>query len=153
MDQENLEKIKKITQEFFNKTNLDLELKISSVQENTVPIQIKTEDPRALIGQNGQTLTEIQRLLKAVLRKNIPENFYIDLDVNNYKQKKKEYLIELARQTANDVALNKKEKPLNSMPAYERRIVHLELASREDVETDSVGEEPERKVIIRPRLS
>jgi len=72
------------------------------------------------------------------------------LDINDYKKKKVEYLREMARDAANEVSLSKKEKNLVSMPAYERRVIHLELADREDVITESVGEEPERSVIIKP---
>ena len=77
------------------------------------------------------------------------EPFYIDLDINNYKKKKMEYLKELAKSVADEVAITKKEKELPPMSAYERRIIHLELAARGDVTTESIGQEPERKVVIR----
>ena len=105
---------------------------------------------KILIGENGQTLVEIQRLLKTILRREIGQAFYVDLDINSYKKKKVEYLKQLARSAADEVALNKKEKILVSMPAYERRIIHLELADRSNITTESTGEEPERKVAIRP---
>ena len=80
----------------------------------------------------------------------MPEGpFYIDLDINDYKKKKIEYLKETARAVADEVALTKKEKYLPSMPPYERRIIHMELASRSDVTTESIGQEPERKIVIR----
>jgi spoIIIJ-associated protein len=103
-----------------------------------------------LIGQNGQTLVEIQHLLKAILRRKIPEQFYIDLDINDYKKKKAEYLREMANSLADEVALTKKEKLLAPMPAHERRIIHLELTERNDVVTEGIGESAERRVIIRP---
>jgi len=56
----------------------------------------------------------------------------------------------LARSLADEVAITKKEKILSSMPAYERRIIHLELAGRSDVTTESIGQEPERRIVIRP---
>jgi spoIIIJ-associated protein len=90
--------------------------------------------------------------LKEILRKKIEEQFFIDLDINDYKKKKTEYLKEVARTTADDVSLTKKEKQLAPMPAYERRIIHLELADRSDVITESIGEEPERSVIVKPKI-
>jgi len=96
-------------------------------------------------------LTEIQHLLKAILRRKISEVFYIDLDINDYKKKKKEYLKELAISTADEVALSKKQKELPAMPAYERRIIHMALAERNDVITESVGEGIERRPVIKPR--
>ena len=72
------------------------------------------------------------------------------MDVNDYKKKKVEYLIELAHSVADEVSLTKKEKVLDSMQAYERRIIHLELADRSDVVTESIGQEPERRIVVRP---
>ena len=145
-----LEKIKKITEEFFDKATFKVEIEVLPEKDQTVPINLKTEEPQILIGEGGQTLTEIQHLLKAILKRKIEENFYIDLDINDYKKKKKEYLKELARSAADEVTLTKKEKILPPMPAYERRIIHLELAERNDVTSESIGKEPERRVVIRP---
>jgi len=153
MNRESLEKIKQITREFFEKTSFDIDLEILDPKENTIPIKIKTLEPKFLIGQNGQTLTEIQHLLKAVLRKNVLENFYIDIDVNGYKEKKTEYLKKMAQQIADEVVLNKKERILSPMPSYERRIIHLELAGRKDVLTSSVNQGPKRKIVIKPYFS
>ena len=86
-----------------------------------------------------------------ILKKKITDPFYINLDINDYKKKKEEYLKELARSAAEEVALTKREKILGSMLAYERRIIHMELSNRENIETESIGEEPERRVIIKPR--
>jgi len=127
-----------------------VEIEVLPEKDQTVPINLKTEEPQILIGEGGQTLTEIQHLLKAILKRKIEENFYIDLDINDYKKKKKEYLKELARSAADEVTLTKKEKILPPMPAYERRIIHLELAERNDVTSESIGKEPERRVVIRP---
>jgi len=150
INQDNLNEIRKTVDEFFEKTSFEVEAEVLPFQENTIPVKIKTEEPRILIGQNGQTLAEIQHLLKAILRRRIPEQFYLDIDVNDYKKKKTEYLKETADSLADEVALTKKEKILTAMPAYERRIIHLELAGRKDIATESMGEEPERRVVIRP---
>lgn len=150
MRQENLQKIEEIAKEFFNKAGFDIELEVLTLQENTIPMQIKTDNPQVLIGQSGQTLSDIQYLLRAILRKNVQEDFYIDIDVNNYKERKKEHLKGLALQVADEVSLNKKEKTLGPMSPYERRIVHLALAKRADVKTRSIGKEPERKIVIGP---
>lgn len=154
MEKTNAEKIKEIIREFFNKTGLSVEaIEIKSPQDSTIPIDLKMEEPQILIGEGGQTLSEVQRLLKIILQKKIaPEShFYIDLDVNNYKKKKAEYLREMARSTADEVALTKKEKDLPPMSAYDRRVVHLELTSRLDILAESIGEGPERKIVIRLR--
>ena len=151
MNRQNLEEIKKITKDFFEKTTFEVEIEFLPPQELTLPVNLKTDEPQILIGEGGQTLIEIQHLLKTILKKKIQEPFFIDLDINGYKKKKIEYLKELAKSVADEVALTKKEKSLAPMPAYERRIIHLELAGRQDVTTESIGQEPERRVIIRLR--
>jgi spoIIIJ-associated protein len=150
MNQDNLQQIKKIIDEFFNKTSFEVETEVLGLQDKTIPIKIKTEEPKVLIGQNGQTLADIQHLLKAILSHQIPEQFYLDLDINDYKKKKIEYLKQTAKELADDVSLNKKERMLDPMPAFERRIIHLELANRQDVKTESIGEGIERRIVIRP---
>ena len=150
ISQENLETIKKTTKEFFKKTTFEVEIEFSPQKDETLPINLKTDDPQILIGEGGQTLGEIQHLLRAILKRKISEPFFIDLDIVGYKKKKIEYLKELARSMADEVALTKKEKQLAPLPAYARRIIHLELAGRQDVTTESIGQEPERRVVIKP---
>ncbi len=150
LSQSNLGKIKKIIKEFFEKTTFEVEIEFLPQRDLTLPINLKTEEPQILIGEKGETLFEIQHLLKVILKRRIEENFYIDLDISGYKKKKIEYLKELARSVADEVALTKKEKILPLMPSYERRIIHLELAARSDITTESIGQEPERRVVIKP---
>ena len=150
LDKENLEKAKKIVKEFFQRMTIEGEIEILPPKDETLSINLKIEDPQILIGEKGQTLFEIQHLLKAILKREISENFYIDLDINDYKKKKIEYLKDLARSVADEVSLTKKERILSPMPAYERRIIHLEIAGRKDVTTESIGQDPERRVVIRP---
>lgn len=146
-----LEEIKKTIRDFFKKTGLDLEIEICSPEEEVLPIKIKTKEPKILIGHAGQTLFDIQHLLNIISRrKTITADFHVDLDINSYKEKKIEYLREMARSLADEVILTKKEKELAPMPAYERRIVHIELSKREGVETESFGEGSGRRIIIKP---
>jgi len=151
MNQQNLETIKKTVEDFFQKTTFEVEVDLLPEEEGVIPINLKTDEPQILIGEGGQTLNEIQHLFKAILKRKISEPFYINLDINDYKKKKTEYLKELARSLADEVSLTKKEKTLAPMPAYERRIIHLELADRSDVVSESRGEEPDRKIVIKPR--
>jgi len=154
MIQANPNKIKEIVREFFKKTGLPLEVEVDGLQESTIPVNIKTEEPQLLIGERGQTLMETQGLLRSVLRKQLgfQERFYVDLDVNDYKKKKAEYLREMAKSVADEVTLTKTEKQLSPMSPYERRIIHTELASRSDITTESIGEGPQRRVIIKIQL-
>jgi len=152
MKKEDLNKIKNITEEFFQKTSFETEVKVKETENSTVSVELKMEEPQVLIGEGGQTLFEIQRLLKIILKKSISteEPFFVDFDINEYKKKKQNYLKEMARSAADEVVLSRKEKKLAPMPAYERRIVHMELASRSDITTESFGEGLERSVVIKP---
>jgi spoIIIJ-associated protein len=151
MERKSFDIIKEITKEFFEKINFELEIEFVPPVEDTVSINIKTQEPQTLIGEGGQTLSDIQHILKAILRKKIAEPFFISVDINEYRKRKEEYLKETARSYADEVFLTKKEKELAPMPAYERRVVHMELVKREDVVSESVGEGLERRVIIKPR--
>ena len=153
MTPQEFEKLKTAAKEFFEQTGLALEVEIKNQADSTILVDVKADEPQFLIGERGQTLGEIQRLLRAVLRRKAenPTPFFIDVDVNDYKKKKTEYLKEVAQTAADEVAITKKEKELPSMSSYERRVVHTELASRPDIATESIGEGPERRVKIKPR--
>jgi len=147
-----IKKIKGITEEFFQKMTIEADVSVELSSEKTFLINIDVDEPQILIGEGGKTLDEIQRLLKVIIKRSIKseELFFIDLDISNYKKKKYQYLKEMARSVADEVSLSKKEKLLPPMSPAERRIIHMELANRTDVVTESVGEEPERKIAIRP---
>jgi len=162
LNQADLEKIKQETQIFFEKMSFDIEnkIEIKQTKKNAVSLNLTTQEPQILIGKDGQTLMDIQHLLKRILGKilyqennDAEEHIFIDFDINNYKERKVEYLKELANGLANEVVLTKEEKTLNPMSSYERRIIHLELSKRADVETKSIGEEPMRKIVITPLIS
>jgi len=152
LNKQEIEKIKAETKTFFEKMGFEVELEFPSQKGDALQIKITMEAPQPLIGRGGMTLVKLQRLLGVVLKRKIKteEEFFIDLDINNYKEKKIEYLKELAQRTADEVSLTREERVLSSMPAFERRIIHLELADRRDVATESMGREPQRSVVIRP---
>ncbi len=150
MNLNNLEKIKKEIRDFFKKTTFDLDINISLREDSTIAIDITSSEPQILIGEGGSTLSDMQKLLKIIIKKKIKENIYVDLDVNNYKKKKISHLKDLAQKTADEAVLMNEEKVLTSMNPYERRVVHLELAKRLNVSTESTGEDPNRRIIIKP---
>jgi len=166
-DQEQLKKIEELVREFFEKMTLsvsNLSLSSSSANKGSqeledvgeenrdiINLDIKVEEPQILIGQGGQTLFEIQRLLRNVISKNLGKVFYLNLDINDYKKQKIDYLKDLVKDLADEVALNKKEKVLSPMSSYERRVVHAELSQRTDVTTESQGDGIDRHIVIKPK--
>ena len=143
--------IKKIIKEFFEKITLEEEPENIKIKDGVVSFEIKTEIPEILIGQRGQILIDIQHLLSRIISKKIDEKIFIDFDINQYKKKKTDYLEGLAKNIADEVALTKKEMPLPFMNSFERKIVHLAIGGREDVVAESQGEEPERRIVIKPK--
>lgn len=144
-------KIRETALEFFEKMTV-LISKIEVVSSSdTTDLEVKMEEPQILIGQGGQTLFEIQRVLRMIINRKLQKIFYLNLDINDYKKKKTEYLKDLAKDLADQVALTKEEKVLAPMSSYERRIVHAELSKRQDVLTESQGQEPERCIVIKPK--
>lgn len=118
-------------------------------EEPTVQVSIVVREPQMLIGEKGQTLFELQHILKLMLRKKIPEPFYLALDINEYKKNKEEYLRDLAQTAADEVMLLKKPKELPAMPAAERRVIHVALSGRTDVVSESLGDGLDRRVVVK----
>ena len=147
-----LKELEETVRKFFERTGFLIETDDLFIEEETIFLKLKSEEPRVLIGKNGRTLNEIQHLLRIILKKKFLENFFLDIDINGYKEKKIEYLKEIAREAADNVSLIKKEKILEPMSAYERRIIHLELAKRLDITTESIGQDPERRIVVRPKI-
>ena len=85
-----------------------------------------------------------------ILNKKIQQAFYLNLDINDYKKKKIEYLESLAKTFADEVVASKEEKELPPMPPYERRIIHAQLSERKDIATESRGEGMDRHIVIKP---
>lgn len=151
IDRDDIKKIEEAVNEFFSKMTITASKIAVDFSFDTVDLNVVLEEPQIIIGEKGQTLFEIQRLLRVLLNKKLQKIFYLNFDINDYKKKKIEYLKEMARDLANEVALSKEEKVLFPMPAYERRIIHSELSQRQDITTESQGEGPDRRVVIRPK--
>lgn len=155
--QNEIQKIREVTGNILQKmAAADFNFNITPRTVNKVDvidIDIQTKNPQVLIGLNGQTLSELERILKIILNKNLKKSFYLKLDINGYKEKKINYLKSLAQDIANEVSFTKKAKTLFPMPAYQRRIIHIELAGRQDILTESRGDRENRRVVINPLSS
>lgn len=108
------------------------------------------ENARFLIGKNGQNLQAFEHILKAMFVKKSKEISLVSIDINDYRKSRATYLLEIAKHAVMRVRNTQKAEALNPMPPSERRIVHMELASYPDIATESIGEEPQRRIIIKP---
>lgn len=152
INEKSVELLQNTIEGLLNKMNIEgkISTKITEDKEKEIIVlNIETNDGRLLIGPRGKNLSAFQHLARVLLaRQN--NNFLIPftIDVNNYKKDKERYLKNLAKELAQRVKQTKKEIAMEPMPAHERRIVHLFL-SNFDVSTESVGEEPNRRIIIK----
>lgn len=111
---------------------------------------LSDQDLSMLIGRNGQNLSALEHLARAMAFKKDPQQANFSLDINDYRRSKARFIVQNAVEVANRVRSTQKAEALLPMSAYERRLVHVELASCPDVETESIGEEPQRRVVVRP---
>lgn len=114
----------------------------------SVDINIIGEDMGVLIGKRGQTLDSLQYLTSLVINKENEGYLKVKLDTENYRERRKDTLENLAKNIASKVKRTHKNVALEPMNPYERRIIHSALQNDKYVETHSEGEEPFRKVVI-----
>ena len=147
---EKQEAIKQVLTEILGAMGISAEIETRFLEE-TVIFNLKTEDSAMLIGQHGANLAALQYLARLLAFKKLQEPMQFVVDVEDYKKSREDYLRELARQAATRVRETKESLLLKPMSAYERRVVHAEISALPDITTESVGEEPERKVLIKPK--
>ncbi len=114
-------------------------------------IDISGEDSGLLIGRRGQTLQSLQFIVNLIVRGEFGEGIRVALDVEKYRQRRETSLRDMANKVAERVSQTGRSITLEPMSAADRRIVHLTLAEREEVSTESVGFGDDRKVTIIPK--
>lgn len=112
---------------------------------------IFSDNDSLLIGKNGKNLKALSLVVSSYLNKELGRNYKFVIDVNEYKEKREHSLERLAKRVAREVATTKVEAKLDSMNSYERRIIHSALTNNKYVYTESVGEEPNRCVVVKPK--
>ncbi|AGT33873.1 protein jag [Geobacillus genomosp. 3] len=103
-----------------------------------------------LIGKHGQTLNALQFLAQLVANRHADEYVSIAVDIENYRERREQTLVELANKLAARVVRTGKEVKLEPMPAHERKIIHAALAGNKHVSTYSIGADPHRSIVISP---
>lgn len=142
------EKAVEILNKIFEITKDDSKYDVNT-SNGKVSILVNSKDSAHLIGYKGKTIDSIQSIINNIIQKEEKDTTKVFIDVNGYKLKKEEILKNLAKKMAENVVKFNKTIKLEPMSAYERMIIHSELADRKDVETESIGEEPLRRVIIK----
>lgn len=142
--------LKDCLNEITNLMNISTNLEVRKRDKN-IEIKIFSDNNSILIGRDGRTLESLQNILRQILIKEVGDEYKIILDVENYKEKKVTNLERTAKKIAREVAKTKVETKLERMNSYERRIVHNALSNNKYVYTESIGEEPNRCVVIKPK--
>lgn len=174
--EQNKERMTEAVKKMVSFMNLEcqVELREELSFDNKVGLNISLYTPdnaRFLIGKNGQNLKAFEHLIRSMFLKPARSNDVsarmtlsgrsrsgwdnkeisgISVDVNDYRRSRASFVIDVAKQAVQRVRNTQKAETLLPMSASERRVVHMELAAYPDVATESTGDEPNRKIIIKP---
>lgn len=136
----------------FAAMNLEVVMKIEDNAEEGCLIELSGKGLGILIGRRGQALDSLQYILNlAVNRKNTDNKIHFTLDVEDYRRRREQTLIKLAKGVAERVIKTRQEVKLEPMNRHERKIIHTVLQDNNRVETQSAGEEPYRYIIVSPK--
>lgn len=138
---------KEFLENVFEKMNLKVTIHFLE-KESSLKIILEGDDMGILIGRRGETLDSIQYLTSLVVNRGDHEYIRVSMDTENYRKKREETLIRLAKRLADRVLKYRRSITLEPMNPYERRIIHSTLQNNKMVTTYSVGDEPNRKVVI-----
>ena len=120
---------------------------INIVNQN-IEVNVTGEESGFLIGYRGETLNSLQTILSSIANKNNDSRIKVILDIENYRNKRKETLENLAIKVSKTVSRTGKSITLEPMGAYERKIIHSKLQESKYVTTHSIGEEPNRRIVV-----
>ncbi|MBU1077192.1 MAG: KH domain-containing protein [Spirochaetes bacterium] len=124
------------------------DIKILEFDDTMVTLDLDTDKDSLLIGKRGKTLEAVQYLLNVILNRKKEEKFKVILDVENYREKRVKALQKLAQNLALKVRKTRKEKILEQMNPYERKIIHSTLQDEKDVSTESIGSGVFKKIKV-----
>ena len=144
------EYLKKQIKNLLKDMGFDVEIEIT-VNNDTPTYRLYSTNDALLIGKDGKNLKALTTVVNAILTKEINTNYRFLIDVSDYKEKNDRRIERLAKKLAREVKETKVEVKMDSMNSYQRRLVHNILNNNKYVYTESVGEEPNRCVVIKPR--
>ncbi|HEX9029647.1 MAG TPA: R3H domain-containing nucleic acid-binding protein, partial [Anaerolineales bacterium] len=122
-------------------------------KDNRIPllVDVNGDDLSILIGRRAETLNALQYIAGLIVSKELGHSVQLIVDVEGFRARRENQLRQLARRMADQAVKTNRRQVLEPMPASERRIVHIELRNHPEVTTESIGEEPRRKVTIIPK--
>jgi spoIIIJ-associated protein len=145
---------KEILEQIMTRLEFKVSVEVAAGETNRLNVVGEGEEKEALgalIGRKGERLSALQHLVNLLLSKRVGEWTRILVDVEDYRGRRERQLRDLANRAAERVGQTGKMLQLEPMPALERRWIHLALRDHEGVATQSIGEEPNRRVVVLPR--
>lgn len=140
---------KKFLNDVFAAMNMEVVVDINyNEDEKSMDIELMGEEMGVLIGKRGQTLDSLQYLVSLVVNKEMEEYIRVKVDTENYRQRRRETLENLAKNIAYKVKKTRRPVSLEPMNPYERRIIHATLQNDRYISTHSEGDEPFRRVVV-----
>lgn len=146
---DNYYKAKELLEEILRAMHFENVSVIGNLEGSIIKLDAKVEekDTGIAIGKNGQSLDAIEFIIRKAIDSR-SNNLRVNIDINNYKRRRDEKIVRLARDTAEKVAQSKKSWNLRYMNSYERRLAHEEISKHRNVSSHSEGREPQRYVVV-----
>ncbi|MCL2227407.1 MAG: protein jag [Oscillospiraceae bacterium] len=141
------EKVESFLRGLLERMDVEADVEITD-NEDAINVALTGKEPGALIGRRGETLDAIQHLTNYVVNRGASGRVRINLDAENYRQRRNETLENLAAKTAGKVIKYRRNMTLDPMNAYERHVIHSALQEHENISTYSVGSEPNRRIVV-----
>jgi spoIIIJ-associated protein len=116
----------------------------------TINVSIKTPESRRLIGQHGANLQALQHVVRLLVSSKTGRPSFARVDVNNYKSEREDKVVQLAREMAEKAIRTDNMVIMRPMTSFERRLVHVALQENKSVTTESLGQEPNRRIVVKP---
>ncbi len=148
--------VKAVLEELLRRMEVEASLNIEEIYSESdnrkvIAINLEGDDLGYLIGRRSETLNALQYITSLIVSHRMQQWIPIQIDIQNYRSRRENELRKLARRMAEQVKRTGRRQFLEPMPANERRIIHMELRSSPEVNTESVGEDPNRKISIFPK--
>lgn len=132
---------------------LHAEVRPLGFEDGSIRLEVNGPDMGVVIGKHGSTINALQYLVGLITHKRVGERVRVVVDAEDYRSRRERTLQELAQSFARRVKETGQEAVLDALQSYERRIIHTALVDDPDVYTYSEGEEPDRRVVISPRVA
>jgi spoIIIJ-associated protein len=144
-----MERGKAVLEEMLRLMELDATVEIATGQE-TAKLNVRGDELGVLIGRRGEKLASLQHIVNLIVSRKDTPSMRLMVDVENYRGRREDQLRDVAARAAQRVIQTGKIIQLEAMPAVERRIVHMALVENPKVRTQSVGVDPNRRIVILP---